>query len=290
MISDNRDTIVVHEARVIQQRAYEDEQYILRLSIPEDIPALRPGQFIYIQCSSRLPMRRPYSILEVSSESWLEIYYRVVGTGSEMLATAEVGDTLSCMVPIGNGFTLQQQYRKPLLLGGGVGIPPILFLADQLAESSRQWDPLVLLASERTLPFPVCKSRQVLPYTQASATLVRLEEKGITARLCSQQNYPDFFKGRIDDLAEIYLAEIDDETRSQLEIFACGPAGMLETIAKLAKRYKIPCQVCVEEYMACAVGGCAGCTIKIIENGNIVMKRVCVDGPVFSAESIYVDQ
>ena len=283
-----RNTIFVESATVIHQQAYEEGQYLLRLAMPKTAKTARAGQFIHIQCSDQLLMRRPYSILSVSPEAgWVDVYYRATGKGGELLSTVMSDSVLDCMAPIGNGFTLHEQYPMPLLLGGGVGMPPILFLADQMAQSVFQWQPVALLASERPLPFTVCEAKQTLGYAQASATLNRLEEQGITGRLCSKQSYPGFFNGYIDQLANDYLNNLDHKSRSQVEIFACGPSAMLESVARLARQYELPCQICVEEYMACGVGGCAGCTIKVKEKNQYSMQRVCVDGPVFSAKSVY---
>jgi dihydroorotate dehydrogenase electron transfer subunit len=90
----------------------------------------------------------------------------------------------------------------------------------------------------------------------------------------------------VTDLADRWLQGLDADGLAQVEVFACGPTPMLRAVAALAARYEVPCQVSLEEFMACAVGGCAGCTVRINTPGGPVMKRVCVDGPVFDAAAV----
>ena len=113
-----------------------------------------------------------------------------------------------------------------------------------------------------------------------------LEAWGIPARLTSLQGYEGCHDGYVTDLADRWLQHLDDGERSGVEILACGPTPMLKAVAELATRYDLPCQVSLEEFMACAVGGCAGCVVKIETPDGPQMKRVCVDGPVFDAATV----
>ena len=107
------------------------------------------------------------------------------------------------------------------------------------------------------------------------------------SRLASLQGFPGCFEGYVTDLARAWLDGLDEEGRRQVYVFACGPTPMLSATAALAREYALPCQVCLEEYMACAVGGCAGCAVRIDTPAGPAMKRVCVDGPVFDAYSVH---
>ena len=95
------------------------------------------------------------------------------------------------------------------------------------------------------------------------------------------------YQGYVTDLAREYLNTLSDDERSQVEVYSCGPHPMLAAVAKLAKEYDLPCQVSLEEYMACAVGGCAGCVVEVQTDNGPAMKRVCVDGPVFEANTVF---
>jgi dihydroorotate dehydrogenase electron transfer subunit len=108
-----------------------------------------------------------------------------------------------------------------------------------------------------------------------------LEDLGIPSRLASRQGYPGCFDGLITDLAASWLNALDEATRATVEIFACGPTAMLRAVQRLAAEWSLSGELCVEEYMACGVGGCAGCAIRLQTQSGPAMKRVCVDGPVF---------
>lgn len=119
------------------------------------------------------------------------------------------------------------------------------------------------------------------------ACMPLLEDWGVSSRLTSLQGYPGCYEGYVTDLARHYIEALDKEQRQQIEIYSCGPHPMLEAVARLAKEYDLPCQVSLEEFMACAVGGCAGCVVKVETENGPVMKRVCVDGPVFDAYQVF---
>jgi dihydroorotate dehydrogenase electron transfer subunit len=119
------------------------------------------------------------------------------------------------------------------------------------------------------------------------AAMPLLEDWHVASRLSSLQGYPGCFEGYITDLARHWLEHLNPETRLSVEIFACGPHPMLEAVAHLAAEYHLPCQVSLEEFMACAVGGCAGCTVLVNTVNGPAMKRVCVDGPVFDAATVF---
>ena len=110
-----------------------------------------------------------------------------------------------------------------------------------------------------------------------------LESWGVPNRLATLAGFEGCFNGYVTDLAEQWLSTLSADERAKTEVFACGPTPMLNAVAGLAARYDLPCQVSLEEFMACAVGGCAGCTVKIETPDGPAMKRVCVDGPVFDA-------
>jgi dihydroorotate dehydrogenase electron transfer subunit len=114
-----------------------------------------------------------------------------------------------------------------------------------------------------------------------------LEEWNLACGLTSLQGFKGVYKGYVTDLAKEYLDTLSKEDLSQVEVYSCGPHPMLEAVAKLARDYNLPCQVSLEEYMACAVGGCAGCVVEVQTDDGPAMSRVCVDGPVFDAQSVF---
>ena len=286
-MSRQRQLVFLEEGLILQQRKYLQDQYVLRLHLPRCSNTAMPGQFIYLQCDSNLRMRRPYSIMSSSpSQGWVEVLYKIVGYGSSLLGAKRQGDILSSIGPIGNGFIVHDQYPRSLLLGGGVGMPPIFFLAESL-KNHQTIEPLVIFSSERVFPFSVCRSKiHVAGFGENNSAHASLEALGIATRLCSKQHYPGCFNGFIDEAADVCLSKLSSVEMSQVEIFACGPQPMLKMIAALAHKYNLPCQLSLEEYMACGLGGCAGCVVSVVDQGHVAMKRVCVDGPVFNLASL----
>jgi dihydroorotate dehydrogenase electron transfer subunit len=187
-----------------------------------------------------------------------------------------------------------------LLVGGGVGIPPMVFLAERLREPAHvDWKPLVLMGSEVPFPFRARPST-ILVEGMPEATIAcmpMLDEWGIPSRLASLAGYPGCYEGYVTNLAAAWLSSLDKKTLNEVEMFACGPTVMLKAAAAVARRFNIPCQVSLEEFMACAVGGCAGCGVRVggcagcgvrVETSSgPAMKRVCVDGPVFDAAAVF---
>ena len=283
----NRGTIFVEQGEVLGHDAWPGDQYILRIRAPKCAAAARPGSFIHITCDEELPMRRPLSIMR-ASEDWIEVLYKVVGEGLHLLARKRLGDAVSLLGPIGQPFALRSERPRPLLIGGGVGIPPMIFLADAIRRDAGAWEPMAILGSE--IPFPFDFEQSALDVRGIDAavrsTMPLLEHWGVPARLTSLQGYEGCHEGYVTDLADQWLQGLGPDELGQVEIFACGPTPMLKAVAALAARHDLPCQVSLEEYMACAVGGCAGCTVRINTPDGPAMKRVCVDGPVFDAAAV----
>ena len=287
----HRGTIKLENARVLSHQAYPGKQYILRIEAPKCASTAQPGSFVHLQCDQQLPMRRPLSIMRVNpQQGWVDLLYKVEGYGTTLLARRQPGETLSVLGPIGKPFQVSADHKRPLLVGGGVGIPPMVFLAEHLQQTNAGYQPLVIMGSEIPFPFEHCKSS--LPVSglpaDCNAAMPLLEEWGIASRLASQQGYPGTYNGYVTGLASSWLDTLDPAERQQVSVFACGPHPMLAAVAKMAEHYQLPCQVSLEEYMACAVGGCAGCVVEVKQKqGDSAMKRVCVDGPVFDAREVF---
>ncbi len=288
--ADTRATIFPERATVIDHIAYPGEQYHLRLKAPLTSTHARPGSFVHLQCDRLLPMRRPMSIMRANAdEKTIDILYKAHGKGTNLLTRKKQGETLALLGPIGNPFKLSNFRQRPLLIGGGVGVPPMIFLAEHIKNTTDDIRPLVLLGSEVPFPFKTRPSQIMLPDMPAGviACMPLLDDWGIASRLSSLQDYRGCHQGHVTELACRWLERLQRRQRENIEVFACGPEPMLQAVAKLAREYDLPCQICVEEYMACAVGGCAGCTLLIHTDAGPAMKRVCVDGPVFNAREVY---
>jgi len=125
------------------------------------------------------------------------------------------------------------------------------------------------------------------PFIENPATMSLLNEWGIDCLLTSNSDFQGVYKGYVTDLAREYLKTLSAEELKEVKIFACGPDMMLKAVKTLASQLNIECELSLEEFMACAIGGCAGCVVEVETEAGKSMKRVCVDGPIFDANSIF---
>jgi dihydroorotate dehydrogenase electron transfer subunit len=289
----HRDSIFVEDGTLLSQQEYAGGQYVIRIQAPKCAAAATPGSFAHLTCDPERPMRRPLSLMRVDARAgWIEILYKIVGPGLAALSQQAIGAKISVLGPIGQGFFVNPARPRTLLVGGGVGIPPMVFLAESLKarRSEAAWQPLVLMGSEIEFPFRARPSKILVPGLpdEVIACMPLLDDWGIASRLASFGDFPGCFHGYVTDLAAAWLASLDAQALSEVEMFACGPTPMLQATARVARRFGVPCQVSLEEFMACAVGGCAGCAVPVVQaDGSLAMKRVCVDGPVFDANAVY---
>ncbi|MGH8319532.1 MAG: dihydroorotate dehydrogenase electron transfer subunit [Steroidobacteraceae bacterium] len=291
MSRESRGTLHLEDARVIKQTAYDGDQFVVRLAAPACAARAQPGSFVHLTCDPAIPMRRPLSIMRADAKSgWIEVLYKVLGSGLHALAAHKPGDSVSIIGPIGKPFSLHPERPRPLLIGGGVGIPPMVFLADRLrVEIPGLYQPLVLMGSE--IPFPFRPRPSVIVVagmpTGSIACMPLLDQWGIASRLASRAGFPGCYEGFVTELADEWLSTLAAPQLAEVELFACGPTPMLAAAAAVARQHGVPCQASLEEFMACAVGGCAGCTVLVRTPEGEAMKRVCVDGPVFDALSVF---
>ena len=283
----HRGTLFVEDAEVLEVRHYPGEQFIMRLRSPKCAAHALPGSFAHVTCDESLPMRRPLSIMRAdAAEGWIEFLYKIVGDGLRLLSRRRPGDRVSVLGPIGRPFRPDPARPRALLVGGGVGIPPMVFLAEALkADRQHDWEPLVLMGSE--IPFPFELARATADVPEVCSVMPLLEDRGVPSRLASGSAFEGCYRGFVTELAGEWLESLDEAALARVEMFACGPTPMLVAAARVARRYGIPCQVSLEEYMACAVGGCAGCAVRVETPDGPAMKRVCVDGPVFDANTVF---
>ena len=289
MTESHRETIFLEDAEILSHEHLPGDQHILSLNAPECAAKALPGSFVHIRCGDEKPLRRPISVMRAGRESGtIHLLYKAVGEGTRLLSRRGIGERLSVLGPIGQPFQIHPERSRPLLIGGGVGMPPMVFLAEALRDDPG-FSPFVILGSEVPFPFPARPSQIVIPGIPAgvTATMPLLDDWGIPCRLASLQGYPGCYEGYVTELAAHWLNGLDREGRDRVEIFSCGPHPMLEAVAALARDYDLPCQVSLEEFMACGVGGCAGCVVSVATAEGEAMKRVCVDGPVFDARTVF---
>jgi len=251
-------------ASVLSQTETQVDHFTVRIAAPEIARACRPGQFLHLLTGETLDplLRRPISISRANpAEGWVEFIYRVVGVGTHLLAEMAPGALLSTMGPLGTPFTLAPDAGRHVLVGGGVGIPPMLFLAETLLQTRKPEDITVLLGG-RTADFLLCQ--------EDFAAL------GLPPRVITDDGSAGR-KGLVTDLLHDTLRDAGEAT-----VYACGPVPMLRAVARVSEEHGRPCQVAFEARMACGVGACLSCVIPTTTG----YQRVCTEGPAFPAESV----
>lgn len=235
----------------------------LTLRAPAIARRARPGQFVTVRIPGRdAPFwRRPFSICR-AARGRVELLIKVVGPGTLALAALRAGDGLDVLGPLGCGFTLAGREDR-ILVGGGYGIAPLLFLAERLREGGRK---VTVLQGGRCAEDLLLRQE----FKLSGAPVVCTTEDGSAGR-----------RGRVTVLLEERL----HAGRGPVRIAACGPHAMLAAVAKLAARYEAPAEVSLEALMACGLGVCNGCVQKVAG----VYRRVCHDGPVFAAQEVAWD-
>jgi len=207
-----RNTIYAEEARVLEQHARPAAQFVMKFHAPQVAAHAQPGNFIHLQCDPGILMRRPMSIMRAERNSnSIEILYKVHGEGTRLLAQRKPGDIVPLLGPIGVPFKLAGYRKFPLLIGGGVGIPPMVFLAEHIHKSSPGIRPFAILGSEIPFPFQSRPSQIMLKDLPGDviATMPLLDDWGIPCRLTSLQGYPGCYSGYVTDLARAWLDNRD---------------------------------------------------------------------------------
>ena len=283
MTKDSSATIFEEQAEVLAHVTHPGDQFVMRVHAPKTAAAAKPGQFVHLRVSAERPLRRPVSIMLTDPDrGTVDLLYKAIGEGTRLLSERVVGDVIPMLGPIGVPFDLLDISKRYVLIGGGVGIPPMIFAADTLHGKT---DCVVFAGSEIAFPFALKPSTMLLPGVNGNAILsiVSLEDRDIPCRLASNTGLYGCYEGHVPNLARDYLAALSDTERARCVLLSCGPHPMLHAVARLGREFDLPTFLSLEEHMACAVGGCAGCVVKTIEQGEEKYRRVCVDGPVFPA-------
>jgi len=281
--AEHRNTIFDEQAEVLAHVTHPGDQFVLRLRAPKTAAAALPGQFVHIRVSDERPLRRPISIMLTDpAKGTVDLLYKAIGEGTRLLSQRKVGDVVPMLGPIGRPFDLTDESKRYILIGGGVGIPPMIFAAERLNGRAEM---VVFAGSEVAFPFSLMPSTHLLPGVGGNTILAirSLEERGIPSRLASNAGLYGCYEGHVPTLAGEYLAALGETERNRCVLLSCGPHPMLHAVAKLGREFGLPTFLSLEEHMACGIGGCAGCVVKTEEGGKPYYRRVCVDGPVFPA-------
>jgi dihydroorotate dehydrogenase electron transfer subunit len=249
----------------------------MRLAVPRTFVGARPGQFVMVKVRDAIDplLRRPFGIYDLGSleseypdagqQTYLEMLYRVVGKGTATMAALHHGDHLDVLGPLGQGFAPGAAGEEKVLVGGGVGLAPLYYLAKELVKSS----PVRLFVGGRSKEDILC--------------VTEFERLGVETYVATDDGTLGA-SGLVTEVMERHL-RAGKESRS---IFACGPMPMLQAVAGIARRRALPCQVSLEAYMACGMGACLGCVVKGHghDEHRPDYRCVCKDGPVFAFQDL----
>ena len=243
----------------------------LQFVAPEMAERAKPGHFVSIGVEGAgTVLRRPFSIYAVSRHGpWagtVEVVFDVVGPGTQWLATRKKHDLVDLVGPLGTPFPLPQQQVTCLLVGGGYGSAPLLFLATELQQRGIRADMIMGAATQERI-FNAIEAKRL------SATTIFTTEDGSLG-----------VQGRVTDVMDRQL-----EQGGAKVVYACGPMPMLAAVTRVATAKGVPVRVAVEEAMACGTGVCWTCVLPVTKRGEVRMLRSCTDGPVFDGAKVRWD-
>ena len=250
----------VEDFIVTENIALNSSNFYIKLLAEEKLPEIKPGQFVNIEIkdSNEIFLRRPFSVFEVDcAQNTLSLIVKILGRGSKKLTEIEKGDSISLIYPLGKSFSLPDKNDKVLLIGGGSGVAPMLFLAKEVGLNCKRVD-ILLGAKAKEDHINVSKYSKFgnFFYTTEDGSY---GEKGFVTHHSIFKNISDYTK-----------------------IYACGPEAMMKAVASIAKEAGIFCEVSLENLMACGFGVCL-CCIEPTQKGNLC---VCTEGPVFNIKEL----
>ncbi|MCL2198098.1 MAG: dihydroorotate dehydrogenase electron transfer subunit [Defluviitaleaceae bacterium] len=245
------------EAEIRDNHCISPDIYAMKIIAPDAAKNAKSGQFIMVYLDKgELLLPRPISIYDANDDE-IEIIYQVVGKGTKALSQMQPQQEIKILAPLGNGFTIAPDTKKAALVGGGIGTPPLYYLAKTLAQAKISAD---IYLGFRTTPI-LAEEFRALNNGEVHIALENGTDdnahKGFITDLIASQNYD--------------------------QIFSCGPEPMLRALAALTARTSTPTQVSMEQRMACGIGTCVGCVIK----AGAQYTRVCCEGPVFDAKEVF---
>lgn len=253
------------QARIVDKKIWND-YVLLRLESSSIASSVQPGQFVMVRVTqnSHPLLRRPFSIHSRDGKH-LEIFFKISGLGTTILSQKKAGGLLDILGPLGKGFLRSETLKGKhvFLVGGGRGIAPLYFLAQELRSSEAS---VKILCGGRT--------GEDIPLRE------KIEGDGFDLS-CSTDDGSFGFKGLVTDLLEKELQRLTPAC-----LFACGPELMMKKISRIARSKKIPAQFSLESVMGCGFGACWGCVRRIKKNGVTTWTKICQEGPVFRGDDI----
>ncbi len=244
-----------------------DNHFRLAFRFPEMAQAARPGQFVTLTpaIDDFSMLRRPFSVHRVTNDGDVQVLVKIVGRGTRRLHELPVRSSLNVLGPLGDGvFQLDRARPHLLMVAGGIGVAPFLFLFETLPDDLQ---PELFFGGRTALDLP---------------THHDFEQAGLPVHLATE----DGSLGRQGLVTAGLIERLDHLEHDRCQVMACGPNPMLKAVAAICADRGVPCQVSLESMMACGVGSCRGCVVKVaapLPADGIPFLRVCHEGPVFAA-------
>jgi dihydroorotate dehydrogenase electron transfer subunit len=254
----------VSEAIVRSHSDYGSGYRLITFEVGEAADAAKPGQFVHVQVPrlEQCVLRRPFSIFR-AADGCISVLYKCVGLGTRALSLVVEGESVSVVGPLGNGFPLDPEGQTPLLVGGGYGVAPLSMLAAALPMRG------TLFVGGRTAADILC--------------VEIFEEMGWEVCVATQDGSRGA-TGLVTDVLDAWVADHGDQG---LELYACGPDGMLKAVGERSIAWGCKGWLSLDKHMGCGVGACLACVQEIrLPDGSTDLLRVCKDGPVFEAADI----
>jgi dihydroorotate dehydrogenase electron transfer subunit len=273
---DEKKALITGE--IIENRRVAPGHFQMTVQLPNSFPAPSPGQFVMVRTAEQEEpfLARPFSVYgfqRQGEQTAIDLLYRIAGRGTSSFSRMIPGAKLSVLGPLGRGFMLPEGIKKVILVAGGVGVAPLVFLL-----------------CNGLLPPDAQRSRELTFYLGARTEelLTGLERMNglCNIKICTDDGSREYC-GPVTDLLRRDIGEYNPE---ETVIYACGPAAMIRAMGRLLHESQIRCQVSLEERMACGLGACLGCAVAVRnETGERNYRRVCRDGPVFDLREIIFD-
>lgn len=260
--------------RLVRQDPVRPGITVMRLAVPGRF-AVQAGQFVHLRISGRTDplLRRPFSILDYrwrGASTLLDILYAVVGRGTREMSAWRPGDEVDCFGPLGNGYPIRPHAGKILLVAGGYGVAPLYLLAKQVLARNRRASITAFVGARTRAGILLTR-----PFRSVGVPVVTSTEDG------SQGRRGLVTQGLLEKLERV-------RNSRRVELYACGPDGMLRAVARIALERSIPCWLSLDQKMGCAYSVCRACVVRVRRPGSDEIRpaTVCRDGPVFEAREI----
>ena len=251
-------------AEIVRREQVADNIYRFTVKAPDIATGSKPGQFVMVRTAEGLDplLRRPFSIHQVDEGGLVQILFNVIGKGTQALAGMEAGRKLDILGPIGRGYTIANDSLH-FLVGGGIGIAPLLFLAKQILKKNESSSIRVLLGARTR--------------NEVAALVSDFESMGLVVEVATD----DGSLGKQGLVTELMT---DRQQDNPVMVYGCGPHPMLRAVVNICKKNSWGCQVSLETIMACGLAACLGCAVQRADMNGYV--HVCKDGPVFDMDDV----